>query len=68
MPSLGDVAVRSAPDVQLRSVRGGDQALGPVVIDGAARQIDHLRRRHLIDVLPSAYGTRTSASLFAMYN
>ena len=36
---FGDVAVRADADIEQRAVRARDQALGPVMIDGAARKL-----------------------------
>lgn len=64
---LSGVAVRANAHIQLRAVWGGDYVLGPVVIDRSCRQRgDALRLGTDARVVPSAYGTRTSASVFAM--
>ncbi|CAN6484249.1 unnamed protein product [Victoria cruziana] len=42
---LGDIAVGADADVQLAAIGTGDQALGPVMVARAGRQLGHLGRR-----------------------
>ncbi len=53
---LGGVAVGADGHVEVPPIRGGDDVLGPMVVDGAAGEIDHLHAGYGDLGLPAAVG------------
>ena len=54
--ALSNVAVGAHRDVKLAAVGAGNQAFGPVVVDGAAWQVQHLDGRGADAGLPRLIG------------